>query len=216
VPSCARVAPRVAIASASDLPTAVAGESVEPVADTAGPDGERSRPNARPRTSALGDAAAFDRCLSQRALVRDGAFALHVHRHGTAEASPDTPVAWRLGLVIPKRFEGSAVARNTIKRRWRAAFREGRVGWASEFGAADVVVRLHAALARRDEPLAVAPARVRARAAFDPHALLGLMATKLRNPALRSGDAAASARRRASSPSASPPASPSASRPSAP
>jgi ribonuclease P protein component len=211
VPSCARVAPRVAIASASDLPTAVAGEPVDPVADRADPDGAQSRPtdaNPQSRSFALGDAAAFDRCLSQRAFVRGGAFALHVHRHATEEASPDLPVAWRLGLVIPKRFESSAVARNTIKRRWRAAFREGRAGWASEFGAADVVVRLHAALARRDEPLAEAPARVRARAAFDPHALFGLMATKLRNPALRSGDAAASARRRTSSHAPAPPAPP--------
>jgi ribonuclease P protein component len=201
VPSCARVAPRVAIVSASDLPTAVAGDLVEPMASTKGPDDPQSAVPGRrsgAKDFALGDAAAFDRCLTQRALVRDGAFALHVHRHAADDL--DGPAAWRLGLVIPKRFESSAVARNTIKRRWRAAFREGRAGWMSEFGAADVVVRLHAALARRGEPLAEAPARVRARSAFDPHAVFGLMATKLRNPALRSGDAATSARRRVSAP----------------
>jgi ribonuclease P protein component len=169
VPSCAPVARRAAIASASDLPAATVVASVD--------DPARPRANA----FALGDAAAFDRCLAQRALVRSGAFALHVHR--PSSSAVDAPPAWRLGLVIPKRFESSAVARNTIKRRWRAAFRRGRADWAAEFGTADVVVRMQASLARRDEPLAAAPARVRARSAFDPQGLLGLLTAKLRTGA---------------------------------
>jgi len=89
----------------------------------------------------------FDHCLKSPAVLRHGVFVLHVR-------FVDAPV-WRLGLVIPKRFERSAVARNAIKRRWREGFRRCRAAWASEFGGADLVVRMGAPLAPRT---AVGPA----------------------------------------------------------
>jgi ribonuclease P protein component len=142
---------------------------------------------------AIVDAAAFDRCLAQRALVRSGAFAIHLYRHGLARDTLVRPAAescaddWRLGLVIPKRYEASAVARNTIKRRWRGAFRQGCVQWAVEFGGADLVVRLSAPLAAKTSPMAQAPARVRGRDTFDPQAIFGQLTARLRGqPAARS------------------------------
>ena len=86
--------------------------------------------------------AEFERVLRRPALHRDGPFALHVC---PAESGGGVP-GWRLGLVIPKRYEASAVARNTIKRRWRDAFRRGRTAWADEFGSIDLVVRLQSPL----------------------------------------------------------------------
>ena len=143
--------------------------------------------------------AEFDRCLRKPAVFRSGSFALHLEwiaamaepDHDRSEV-PSTPV-WRLGLVIPKRYEVSAVARNTIKRRWRDAFRRGHAAWAAEFGNADVVVRLQAPLspklakatAVRSAPRAPAmpmfPARVRARDRFDPVAILAGFADRLRS-----------------------------------
>ncbi len=78
----------------------------------------------------------------------------------------DAPV-WRLGLVIPKRHVRSAVKRNTIKRRWREAFRRQREAWADEFGGADFVIRMHAPLAPRP--------------AFDANAILTTLAERLRS-----------------------------------
>jgi RNase P protein component len=136
----------------------------------------------------LREAAAFARCLDRRPLLRDGAFALHV----SLQAVPDpvsaddvvVPAAWRLGLVIPKRYEASAVARNTIKRRWRAAFARIHTACAGEFGAADVVVRLQAPLVPKSAPPAVkaalASARGRARLRFDPQAMLASLVERLR------------------------------------
>ena len=114
--------------------------------------------------------------------------------HAPTAALPPAPM-WRLGLVIPKRYEASAVARNTIKRRWRDAFRRGRVAWAAEFGSVDVVVRLQGPLVpkppkvagkgKRVEavtpPPAVAPARVRARDRFDPAPMLVAFVERLRS-----------------------------------
>ncbi len=115
-------------------------------------------------------------------MLRSGAFALHLFRHPAADPVGDADVAtpvWRLGLVIPKRYEASAVARNTIKRRWRAAFRTGRDAWAREFGSADLVVRMQAPLAPKAE-LAATPAKVRARRRFDPQASLASLVERLR------------------------------------
>ncbi len=132
----------------------------------------------------LREAAQFARCLDHRPLLRDGAFALHVAR-GVASAETDGTVAtWRLGLVIPKRYEASAVARNTIKRRWRAAFARIAAVAAGEFGPADVVVRLQAPLVPKSaSPVLkadLAPAKRRARLRFDPQAMLAALLVRLR------------------------------------
>lgn len=100
-----------------------------------------------------------------------------------ADVAPVRPV-WRLGLVIPKRYEKSAVARNTIKRRWRAAFRQDHALLSQEFGSADLVVRLRAPLLPKstaaDIVAALKPAKRRARAMFDPTVMLGSLAERLR------------------------------------
>ncbi len=155
-----RAAPRAVIASPSDAPPA--------------------RHVARAASSApfaLDAPAEFDRCLACRPLWRDGAFALHLLRHPVVGVD-DAPV-WRLGLVIPKRYEASAVARNTIKRRWRAAFRTGRAAWSAEFGSADLVVRMQAPLAPKPERAAT-PAKVLVRRRFDPQAALASLIERLR------------------------------------
>jgi ribonuclease P protein component len=127
---------------------------------------------------ALAGPAAFDRCLAVRPVVRSGPFALHLFRPVSPGSDAVAP-CWRLGLVIPKRYEASAVARNTIKRRWRAAFRRGRASWAVEFGSVDLVVRMQAPLVPKAEA-GSEPARVRARDRFDPLAAFGSLADRLR------------------------------------
>jgi len=117
----------------------------------------------------------FDHCLKRPAFLRQGVFAFHVV---AVEAS-----AWRLGLVIPKRFEQSAVARNSIKRRWREAFRVRRSAWADEFGGADLVIRMTAPLVpKRDPKAAVATPALTAqqRARFDAGGLLTTFAERMR------------------------------------
>ena len=133
--------------------------------------------------------------MQRPAFHRSGAFALHLCRIESAAVDP----GWRLGLVIPKRYEASAVARNTIKRRWRDSFRRGRVAWAAEFGSVDVVVRLQGPLmpkaprparkAKADDATSatrivakpvVLPARVRARERFDPVVLFAQVVDRLR------------------------------------
>lgn len=140
--------------------------------------------------------AQFARCLDRRPLVRDGAFALHVAfgdgSAGGADAGARASAGgWRLGLVIPKRHEPSAVARNTIKRRWRAAFARIHAACAREFGAADIVVRLSGPLVPKSAPAAVkadlAPAKRRARSRFDPQALLVSLVDRLRRVAADRG-----------------------------
>ncbi|MEO8935384.1 MAG: ribonuclease P protein component [Burkholderiaceae bacterium] len=148
-----------------------------------------------PRDARMTTPAEFDRCLRRSAFHRSGSFALHLcwidaAMHAPTVALPATPM-WRLGLVIPKRYEASAVARNTIKRRWRDAFRRGRVAWAAEFGSVDVVVRLQGPLVPKPPKIAtkgkvatrtaVAPARVRARDRFDPAPLLATLVERLRS-----------------------------------
>jgi ribonuclease P protein component len=128
--------------------------------------------------------AEFSRCLGQPAPYRDGAFALHVAFGSGDDASSSAPRTWRLGLVIPKRYEKSAVARNTIKRRWRAAFRQGHGTLSGEFGNADLVVRLQRPLLPKTTAVGVSaalkPAKRRARALFDPDAMLLSLAERLR------------------------------------
>lgn len=111
-------------------------------------DDERNEPRSPAET--FGRAAripgleGFDHCLQRPPLFRSGAFAFHL-------VTRDAP-GWRLGLVIPKRFVKSAVARNAIKRHWREAFRRSHSTLAREFGGADLVVRLHASLQPRTKP----------------------------------------------------------------
>ena len=111
------------------------------------------------RSARIPGAEGFDGCLRQASVYRSGAFAFHV----VFGAAP----VWRLGLVIPKRHVRSSVARNTIKRRWREAFRRQRAAWAREFGGADFVIRMHGPMAPRP--------------AFDANALLTALAERLRS-----------------------------------
>ena len=134
--------------------------------------------------------AEFDRCLRRPPAYRNGPFALHLH---WIDGEPGEPV-WRLGLVVPKRYEPTAVGRNTVKRRWRDAFRRGRGAWAGEFGSADVVVRLQTPLVPKVKPTArrkgavgiatpvvpAVPAKVRARERFDPSQMLDGLVGRLR------------------------------------
>jgi ribonuclease P protein component len=140
--------------------------------------------------------ADYDLCLRRPAVLRSGPFALHLSWRTTLTEPP----AWRLGLVIPKRYESSAVARNTIKRRWRAAFVRTRSSWADEFGSADLVVRLQSPLVPKvastaknkgvaPQPVISLPAKVRARDRFDPQATLVLLAERLRSRGMRSNAA---------------------------
>ena len=126
--------------------------------------------------------AEFTRCLGVPPLHRSGPFALHFAR--IVDGSGTTSPVWRLGLVIPKRYEKSAVARNTIKRRWRAAFRQCHALMSAEFGSADLVVRLRAPLLPKstatDVAAALKPAKRRARALFEPQAMLLALAERLR------------------------------------
>ena len=191
MPSSGLVAPRAVIASPSDAyPEHPArprteGDSASDAASPAVPTGDaRFQRDARLTTP-----AEFERCLKRPALYRSGAFAFHLCPADADRAlSAHTP-AWRLGLVIPKRYEASAVARNTIKRRWRDAFRRMRAALACEFGSADLVVRLQSPLVPKAKPSAkgratpgpaTLPARVRGRDRFDPNALLVALVERVR------------------------------------
>jgi ribonuclease P protein component len=208
VPSSVLAAPKAVIASRSDADRSDTARPVRRraslsfrasfdmariVAGEAKPSGLRDA--GYPRAARMATPAEFDRVLRRPALFRSGPFALHLEwivpmndAASGGTAAPD----WRLGLVIPKRYEASAVARNTIKRRWRDAFRRGRSAWAAEFGSADVVVRLQGQLvpkaakatvrnAPKAPPIAMLPARVRARDRFDPFALLSAFVDRLRS-----------------------------------
>ena len=156
VPSSAPVARRAVIASQSEAAT----ESVS------------SAPRARGAGSIPG-LVGFDHCLKRSPVLRQGVFAFHVV---AVEAA-----AWRLGLVIPKRFEKSAVARNTIKRRWREAFRVRRDDWTREFGGADLVIRMTAPLVPKRDPKDPTPApTARQRGRFDAGASLTTLTERLR------------------------------------
>ena len=129
--------------------------------------------------------AEFERCLGRPPLHRSGAFALHCARHvDDGRTDQGALPIWRLGLVIPKRFEASAVARNTIKRRWRAAFQRDQATLSAEFGGADLVVRMQGRLIPKSTPpaqaAALAAAKLRARTLFDPQAMLHSLAERLR------------------------------------
>lgn len=89
-----------------------------------------------PRRKRLTQPEDFAKALKQRALVRNPRFALYVFEpeQNAADAAnvqmPDVQThqvaessVWRLGLIVPKRYEASAVRRNAIKRIWREAFR---------------------------------------------------------------------------------------------
>ena len=208
VPSSVLAAPKAVIASLSD---ATRSDPARPVGRRSGVSSDASfdgpsivvdeSPSSAvydagyPRNARMATPAEFDRVLRRPALFRSGAFALHLEWIvPMTDAGPGRCAApdWRLGLVIPKRYEASAVARNTIKRRWRDAFRRGRAAWAAEFGSADLVVRLQGPLvpkaakaavrnAPKTPPVAVLPARVRARDRFDPVALLGAFVDRLRS-----------------------------------
>jgi ribonuclease P protein component len=180
-------APKAVIVSPSDdAPAEVASD---------GPGIGQDRAGERDGSFVLREPAEFERCLARPALVRGGPFALHL----SWRPEPATAAGgWRLGLVIPKRHEASAVARNTIKRRWRASFRRGRAAWASEFGSADVVVRMQAPLVPKSAGAVSEPARVRARDRFDPGTLFDALAARLRGRHGKSRVAAADDRSTAS------------------
>jgi|GEM_PF-3059415 len=68
-------------------------------------------------------------------MARTRSFAIHLRASSESEN-------WRLGLVIPKRWEARAVARVAIKRAWREGFRCKR-GTFERLGTRhDLVVRL--------------------------------------------------------------------------
>ena len=82
----------------------------------------------------LTEAPDFESTLRERPVARTRSFALHVR--------PALGRGWRLGLVIPKRWEVRAVSRVAIKRVWRETFRRQR-GILQKFGRHhDLVVRL--------------------------------------------------------------------------
>jgi ribonuclease P protein component len=163
------VARRAVIASRSERAALTATESVSLSGAAPLPAGSSA---ARGAVSIPGPVG-FDHCLKRPALLRLGVFAFHVV---AVEAS-----AWRLGLVIPKRFEQSAVTRNSIKRRWREAFRVRRGDWTDEFGGADLVIRMTAPLVAKRDPKSAEPALTsQQRARFDAGALLTTFAERMR------------------------------------
>lgn len=100
-----------------------------------------------PRQVRLTEAAQFSAALKLRPIVRNARFALHVYQggvnRGQAVGLAVLPrQVWRLGLVIPKRFEASSVRRNAIKRVWREVFRlkQSDLGEREQLGG-DLVVR---------------------------------------------------------------------------
>jgi len=49
---------------------------------------------------------------------------------------------WRLGLIVPKRFEPSAVRRNAVKRVWRDSFRRESQTLSELHSGHDLVIRM--------------------------------------------------------------------------
>lgn len=158
------------------------------------PPAPRAHAAAFPRAARMTTPAEFDRCLRRPPAYRNGAFALHLH---WIDGDPADPV-WRLGLVVPKRYEATAVGRNTVKRRWRDAFRRGRGAWAGEFGSADLVVRLQSPLVPKPKTVvrgakgavataaatalpAPTTAKRRARERFDPSQVFDGLVGRLRS-----------------------------------
>jgi len=95
------------------------------------------------REARLAEPAEFVALLRLRPAVRSKSFALYArHRAGA--------LSWRFGLVIAKRFESRAVARNAIKRVWREALRAVAPDLENVFPSHDLVVRLLARPARAD------------------------------------------------------------------
>lgn len=82
----------------------------------------------------LTEAPDFESALHERPVARTRSFALH--------ARPAVGRSWRLGLVIPKRWEVRAVSRVAIKRVWRETFRRQRTTLQKLGRHHDLVVRL--------------------------------------------------------------------------
>ena len=99
-----------------------------------------------PRARRLLTPSQFSSVLAAPIALRAGAFALHVAVRSEPGTAADTAPAWRLGLVIPKRFVASAVRRNAIKRSWREAFRLRAASLEARLPACDLVVRMSAPL----------------------------------------------------------------------
>lgn len=97
-------------------------------------------------------------------MVRSGLFALHVLPNDRG---------WRLGLVIPKRFEGHAVRRNAIRRIWRETFRTARLAPLADESGWDLVVRL------TSRPKAVGLAELKQNCRHDATVLLGELFQRL-------------------------------------
>ena len=147
-----------------------------------------------PRARRLLSPAQFSAVLSGPLALRASAFALHVVERTTPGAlpadvsadlsaiAPDTATGWRLGLVIPKRFEASAARRNAIKRRWREAFRLRAASLEAQLPASDLVVRMTVRLSTPKRP---APSRQgSAIQAIDATLMIDQMAARISSRAL--------------------------------
>jgi ribonuclease P protein component len=87
------------------------------------------------RTSRILNAKEYAAVMRARLRIGGTLFVGHVLSRG--DVAP-----WRLGLIVPKRFEPSAVRRNAVKRVWRDSFRRESEGLLALNHGHDVVIRL--------------------------------------------------------------------------
>ncbi len=143
---------------------AIASPCSRAVADRSGALAFAGKQTGFSRAQRLTLPAQFEATLSQRALVRSGLFAIHVVL---------SEQGCRLGLVVPKRYEGLAVRRNAIKRVWREVFRHHLENLQSRETRYDLVVRLLA------KPKPVPLSQFKRVCREDAHSLLGALYQKL-------------------------------------
>jgi len=89
-----------------------------------------------PATARLHRPSEYASALKGKRLARGALFVVSTPRYGPDAPPPDCA---RLGIVIAKRYAAKSVARNTIKRVIREAFRQKR----HELPARELVFRLH-------------------------------------------------------------------------
>ena len=87
------------------------------------------------RSCRILDAKQYAAVMRGRLRVSGNLFVGHV-------LSRDDDPQWRLGLIVPKRFEPSAVRRNAVKRVWRESFRQEHAELLTLLRGHDVVIRL--------------------------------------------------------------------------